>query len=139
MNDWSMEIHHEDDAPSDYDAGYDSEKLFSDLIANEGKNTGTAQQIAQPLANSIVNRTSSAAGLTLDEAYKAFDMRESYLQRHASPMARYSDQTDLKINDFSTRTNNMWRSDDLGLFPDYTPPSCGQDSPQDNIYQAKVS
>jgi len=34
-------------------------------------------------------------------------------------MAKYSDQTDLQIKDFSTKTNNMWRSDELELFPDY--------------------
>lgn len=56
--------------------------------------------------------------MTLEEAYVAFDMRESYLQRHASPMAKYSDQTDLKIKDFSTSTSNMWRTDEFDLFPD---------------------
>jgi len=54
-------------------------------------------------------------------------------------VGKYSDQTDLKINDFSTSTKNMWRSDDLGLFPDYNPPNCGQGTAHDNIYQAKYS
>ena len=40
-----------------------------------------------------MNRTST--GMTLEEAYVAFDLRESYLQRHASPMAIQADTTDL--------------------------------------------
>ena len=65
------------------------------------------------------NQTSHLPSVNIEDAYVAFDMRESYLQRHASPMARFSDQTDLSIKDFSTKTTNMWRSDEFNLFPDY--------------------
>jgi len=46
-------------------------------------------------------------------------MRESYLQRHASPMARYSDTTELQMKDFATKTNNMWKTSETGLYPDF--------------------
>lgn len=133
-NDWSME--NLDDRS--YDAGYDADQYALDLVPAKPE----ADSSLQVNASSIMNRTTAAAGMTLEEAYVAFDMRESYLQRHASPMARYSDQTDLQINDFSTRTSNMWRSDDMNLFPDYSPPSCahsGKGGASDSIYQAKYN
>ena len=131
MNDWSIEVL--DDAS--YDAGYDVDQYAMDHVPSTGK----AAPPAHPTATSIVNRTTAGAGMSIEELNAAFDMRESYLQRHSSPVGKYSDQTDLKINDFSTSTKNMWRSDDLGLFPDYNPPNCGHGTAHDNIYQAKVS
>ena len=92
-----------------------------------------------PTSTALMNNSSVANGLTLEDAYHAFDLRESYLQRHASPLGKESIQTDLKINDFSTSTKNMWRSDDLELFPDYKPSNFGQDTVNENVYQAKVS
>lgn len=68
--------------------------------------------------NTVLNKNST--GMTIEEAYVAYDMRESYLQRHASPMARYSDATDLTTKEFSTKTRNMWQTDELGLYPEST-------------------
>ena len=78
--------------------------------------------------------------MSIEDAYVAYDMRESYLQRHASPMSRYSDQTDLQIKDFSTKTSNMWRSEEFGLFPDYNDASCASGpEPAENLFKSKVS
>jgi len=55
-------------------------------------------------------------------------------------MARYSDQTDMQIKDFSTKTSNMWRSDEFSLFPDYNDASCASDQQSsENLYKSKVS
>ena len=94
-----------------------------------------------------MNRT-AAGGLTLEEAYVAFDMRESYLQRHASEMALQAEMTELQTKDFTTRSCNVWKSDDMSLYPEAG--SCADeesdheiDEPLDgtvsNIYEQKVS
>ena len=86
------------------------------------------------------NQTTHLPSVNIEDAYVAFDMRESYLQRHASPMARFSDQTDLSIKDFSTKTTNMWRSDEFNLFPDYNDASCASgQQPAENLFKSKVS
>ena len=48
-------------------------------------------------------------------------------------MARFSDTTDLQAKDFTTRTRNMWQTDDLNLYPEA---SICEDSivQSDNIY-----
>lgn len=122
--DWSMDVNVLDDP----DPVYDEFAHSGDLVP--------ARQSQLHTQNSILNRTHS--GVTLEEAYVAFDMRESYLQRHASPLARYSDTTDLHMKDFATKTNNMWKTDEAGLFPDFA--SCAsKNSPTENMFQDKVS
>ena len=83
--------------------------------------------------------------MTLQEAYVAFDMRESYLQRHASPLAlQAADATELETKEFTTKSFNMWKTDEISLYPHTTKP-CNLASPEtieDNstsIYQEKVS
>lgn len=123
--DWSMDVNVLEDDPNPV---YDEFAHSGDLVPAR-----TSQLHTQ---NNILNRTHS--GVTLEEAYVAFDMRESYLQRHASPLARYSDTTDLQMKDFATKTNNMWKTDEAGLFPDFA--SCAsQNSPSENMFQDKVS
>lgn len=80
----------------------------------------------------IMNRTS--AGLTLDEAFVAFDLRESFLQRHASPMAMHAEATDLETKNFATKSVNMWSSPDQSLQPANR--SCAAEG---NIYEEKYS
>lgn len=83
--------------------------------------------------NRILNRT--VAGLTLEEAYIAYDMRESFLQRHASPLANQSDTMELQTKDFMTRSSNIWKTDDMSLYPE--PGSCDESTV--NIYEERVS
>ena len=93
--------------------------------------------------NGILNQSNT--GMTLQEAYVAFDMRESYLQRHASPLAlQAADATELETKEFTTKSFNMWKTDEISLYPHTTKP-CNLASPEtieDNstsIYQEKVS
>ena len=66
--------------------------------------------------NSILNKSNT--GMTLQEAYVAFDMRESYLQRHASPLAlQAADTTELETKEFTTKSFNMWKTDEISLYP----------------------
>ena len=83
--------------------------------------------------------------MTLQEAYVAFDMRESYLQRHASPLAlQAADATELETKEFTTKSFNMWKTDEISLYPHNTK-TCNLANPEtieDNstsIYQEKVS
>lgn len=71
--------------------------------------------------NPIMNQTH--AGITLEDAYVAFDMRESYLQRHASSLGMESEMVELQTKDFSTRSCNVWKSDEMSLYPESG--SCG--------------
>jgi len=66
--------------------------------------------------NPVINQTHT--GMTLQDAYVAFDMRESYLQRHASSLALEAEMTELQTKDFTTRSCNMWKSDDMSLYPE---------------------
>ena len=56
-----------------------------------------------------MNRTNQ--GISIEEAYMAFDMRESYLQRHASPMGMQADTTELQMKDFTTKSCNVWKAE----------------------------
>lgn len=82
--------------------------------------------------NSILNRTST--GVTLEEAYVAYDMRESFLQRHASSMVMQADRTELVTKDFTTKSCNMWRTDDMALYPDQPVVSSCSATDSSNIY-----
>ena len=44
--------------------------------------------------------------MTLEEAYVAFDMRESFIQRHVSEMGEQADQTELETKDFKIKSCN---------------------------------
>lgn len=46
----------------------------------------------------------------LGEAYTAFDLRDSYLQRQAMPLASQADSIILRTDDYETKTCNVWRS-----------------------------
>jgi len=74
-NDWSLE------QEADFQPSFEEYDFAGDLMP------ATPEQVKQPSHsyNGILNKTNT--GMTLEEAYVAFDMRESYLQRHASPMA----------------------------------------------------
>jgi len=54
---------------------------------------------------------------SLEEAYIAFDLRESYLQRQSNSLAAQADSIYLETEDFATKTDNMYRSDDLSIYP----------------------
>ena len=48
-------------------------------------------------------------------------MRESYLQRHASPLAlQAADATELETKEFTTKSFNMWKTDEISLYPHTT-------------------
>lgn len=51
---------------------------------------------------SIVNKTHNS--MTLEEAYVAYDMRESFLQKHVSSIAVDADTTELETKDFKTKS-----------------------------------
>jgi len=42
--------------------------------------------------------------MTLEEAYVAYDMRESFLQKHVSSIAIDADTTELETKDFKTKS-----------------------------------
>ena len=44
-------------------------------------------------------------------------MRESYLQRHSNPLATQADSIYLKTEDFETKTENVYRAEDMSLYP----------------------
>lgn len=44
-------------------------------------------------------------------------MRESYLQRHSNPLATQADSIYLKTEDFETKTCNLYRAEDMSLYP----------------------
>ena len=54
---------------------------------------------------------------SLQEAYIAFDLRESYLQRQSNPLAAQADSIYLETEDFATKTDNMYRTDDMSIYP----------------------
>lgn len=67
-------------------------------------------------AASLVNQGASAE-FNLQDAYLTYDVRESYLQRHANAYGMQADQTYLQTDEFATKTCNLWRSSDYSLFP----------------------
>ena len=93
-------------------------------------------QAEQAASSSIMNRTN--AGITLEEAYWAFDMRESYLQRHASPMGMQADTTELQMKDFTTKSCNIWKSEAEAEI-DLDCMDAESNDKSRNIYQERVS
>lgn len=53
----------------------------------------------------------------LNDIYQTFDLRDSYLQRQAMPLAAQADSIMLRTDDYETRTCNIWRSQDQSLAP----------------------
>jgi hypothetical protein len=122
--DWSMDVNTEE---NDLRPAYDEYAFSGDLVPAK-----PSQVLPPHQGNGILNRTSS--GITLEEAYVAFDMRESYLQRHASPMALYSDTTDLYMKDFATKTSKVWKTNETALYPEYSSCASQPDQPDETLY-----
>ena len=61
----------------------DLEPSFNDYGFTGELAPAKIEQVVMP--NGILNKTNT--GMTLEEAYVAYDLRESYLQRHMSPLA----------------------------------------------------
>lgn len=61
--------------------------------------------------------SSSKHHFSLEEAYLAFDVRDSYLQRQSSPLANSAESIILQTDDFETETHNMWRTKDMTTYP----------------------
>ena len=78
--------------------------------------------------NTLLNTTATGSnGLTLEEAKMAFNMRESFIQRHVTPMSTMADATELSTKDFTTKSCNMWKSSDatdLSLYPELSNKQC---------------
>jgi len=83
LNEWSIETIQEEG---------DIETYIDPLLFNPA---GSVPVVSTTTRNErtdrLLNRKAKAAEMSLDQAYAAFDMRESYLQRHASPIAKLSD------------------------------------------------
>jgi len=101
----TFEVVEGDDWPSLYNA-LDSD--YVDEYASAGDFVPANPEQVRP--TNIVNRTNT--GMTLEEAYVAYDMRESFIQRHVSSMGMQADQTELETKDFKTKSCNQWRSND---------------------------
>ena len=54
---------------------------------------------------------------SLEDAYLAFDLRESYLQRKSNSFAAEAESIYLATEDFETKTDSMFRADDISLYP----------------------
>jgi len=66
----------------------------------------------------LAAEASSAKAFKIEDAYLAYDMRESYLQRLCAPLASHAEQVIQTNNDFETVTCNMWRATDYShLYP----------------------
>jgi len=55
---------------------------------------------------------------SLQEAYIAFDLRESFLQRQSNSAAAQADSIYQETEDFITKTDNIYRRDDLSIYPE---------------------
>jgi len=49
---------------------------------------------------------------SIDDTYLTYDMRDSYLQRQATPLANQADSIIINNKDYETKTCNIWRSAD---------------------------
>ena len=77
-----------------------------------------SESFAAAAANSaILNNRNTGKGVTLSEAYIAYDMRESFLQRQASSLALQAETTEMVTKDFATKSINIWKTDELALYP----------------------
>lgn len=83
---------------------------------------------------SILNHPDCASlgQIKYEDAIAAFDLRESYMQRHLSPLASQAEQTELNTKQFNTQSCNVWKTDDISLYPDSTNEVTGQKN--NNIY-----
>ena len=75
-----------------------------------------SESFAETANSAILNRNPSKS-VTLSEAYIAYDMRESFLQRQASPLALRAETTEMVTKDFATKSINVWKTDELALYP----------------------
>ena len=69
-------------------------------------------------AADILNRTHCMPGINYQDALAAYDLRESYMQRHLSSLASQAESTELNAKDFNTQSCNVWKTDDASLYPD---------------------
>ena len=86
-------------------------------------------------AGSILNHTDCSAiepHLKYEDAIAAYDLRESYMQRHLSPLASQAEQTELNAKAFNTKSCNVWKTDDISLYPDSSNEVSGKKN--NNIY-----
>lgn len=60
----------------------------------------------------LTAEASSSKSFQIEDAYLAYDMRDSYLQRVSAPLASHAEQVTQTNSDFETVTCNMWRSND---------------------------
>lgn len=67
-----------------------------------------------------------------ETALAAYDLRESYMQRHLSPLASQAERTELNAKEFNTKSCNVWKTDDISLYPDSSNIVSGQKN--NNIY-----
>ena len=51
---------------------------------------------------------------SLEETYMTYDVRESYLQRQANPLANQANSIIINKEEYETKTCNIWRSNDSG-------------------------
>jgi len=94
-----------------------------------------ANQDTVVLPTGSQNKTNCPTDSSIEDAYAMYDMRESYMQRHLSPLASQAEATELNTKDFHTKSCNMWKSDDLSLYPEAQNSVSGSK----NIYKEKVS
>ena len=57
------------------------------------------------------------AEFSLQEAYLAFNVRESYLQRHANPVASGYEAIIQTTDEFETKTTSIYKTKDLSVHP----------------------
>ena len=78
------------------------------------------------MSASILNQTNCSPGIKYEDTYAPYDLRESYMQRHLSPLASKAEATELNTKDFNTKSCNVWKTDDLSLYPDTSNKVSGQ-------------
>ena len=125
-NDWSLDKAFEPNF-DEYDFIGDLMPANPDSIASLDLSLNKKDLVALNIENTP---------MTLQDAFAtSFDMRESFLQRHAaSPLTIQAEATELVTKEFSTKSFNMWKSneEDMVIYPDANTANCGSSSSTDD-------
>lgn len=99
-----------DDTLSQYQTQWENDYEKNSIIAQDDV-YGSIVDLTPGNPDDLTNHSAIFAGkMSLEEAYMAHDIRESFLQRHVSQMAAEAEVTELQTGDFKAKINKTWRA-----------------------------
>lgn len=99
-----------DDSLTEYQTNWGNIYDENSIVANNDV-YGKIEDLAPAQPNDLSHTSHNLSpGMTLEEAYMAHDIRESFLQRHVNPMISDCEVTELETSDFKTKINKTWKT-----------------------------